>query len=516
MRQGFISKLILAFVLINLPAPPLPVRADEEAVKPPLALDWSQTARLNVNDDWSGVAGVEGYLGQNLTTQIGVDPQTLLTTSTLTGDRDLIANQSNPNGLGTGGVAEFDGIADPTVALQGSSTADAPYLLLHLNTSGLTELTVSYRLRDLDGSADDSIQPVALQYRIGNSGNFTNIPEGYVADATSGPGLATLETRVSAALPATAANRNLVQVRIITANALGNDEWVGVDDIVVATGRVSRTLTIDSVAQAEGNSGTKVYGFTVRLSAPAGSDGVSFNIGTTDGTAQVSDADYLERRSTRQTIPAGDQSLIFEVVVNGDLRSESDEEFFVEVTEASGAIVAVGRGVGVIGNDDFTLLSIHDIQGPGTRSPLVGSTVRTSGVVTGRKNNGFFIQAMVPDTDPATSEAIYVYYGVTPPASAVPGNLVELIGRVTEYVPTSDPLQPPMTQLTQPQMTLLAPGQPLPTPVTLTVDLPSPSGTHDQLERLEGMRVTVPSLTVCAPTQGTINEVSAAAFSTGV
>ena len=516
MRQLDIWKLTLSAILILLPPPPFPVRAGDQPIKLPVAIDWSTTSLLSINDDWSGVSGVEGFLGQNLTTQVGADPRTLLTTSVVAGDRDLIANQSNPNGLGTGGVAEFDGIADPTIALQGSSTADAPYLLLHLDTTGMAGVTVSYRLRDLDGSSDDAIQPVALQYRVGDGGNFINIPEAYVADATTGPGVATLETRVSAVLPPAAANQPLVQVRIITANALGNDEWVGIDDIVVATGGASRLLTIDDVTRAEGDAGVTVFGFTVRLSAPAGPEGVAFDIGTVDGTARVADGDYIQRQSGRQTIPPGSSAHTFEVTVNGDLRSESDEDFFVDLSAVSGAVLADGRGVGVIRNDDFALISIHDIQGAGSRSPLVGATVRTRGVVTGRKSTGFFMQEVTPDADPLTSEGVFVFSGSTPPSMAVAGNLVEVTGQVVEYVPSSDPSQPPLTQLTQPQVTLVLNSQPLPTPVALSVNLPSPSGSFDQLERLEGMRVAVPALTVCAPTQGAINEPSATAFSNGV
>jgi hypothetical protein len=77
------------------------------------------------------------------------------------------------------------------------------------------------------------VQPVALQFRVGNTGNFTNVPAGFVADATTGPSLATLVTPVSVTLPAAADNQPLVQVRIITGNATRSDEWVGVDDINV-------------------------------------------------------------------------------------------------------------------------------------------------------------------------------------------------------------------------------------------------------------------------------------------
>jgi hypothetical protein len=47
-----------------------------------------------------------------------------------------------------------------------------------------------------------------------------------------------LVTPVSAVLPAAAENQPLVQLRILTTNAVGQDEWVGVDDIEVGAGGV--------------------------------------------------------------------------------------------------------------------------------------------------------------------------------------------------------------------------------------------------------------------------------------
>ena len=201
-------------------------QADNTPQTLPFNQDWSTTTLITANDNWSAVPGVEGYLGQDITAATGTDPQTLTGVSAVANDLDVIANQTNPNTTTAGGAAEFDTLANPSVALQGSGTADAPYLLINLNTTGQTGITVAYNLRDLDGSADNAVMPVALQYRVGNSGAFTNVPGGFVADATTGPSLATLVTAVSAALPAAADNQALVQVRIITANAVGNDEWV--------------------------------------------------------------------------------------------------------------------------------------------------------------------------------------------------------------------------------------------------------------------------------------------------
>lgn len=206
-------------------------RADNTAQTLPFAQDWSNAGLITTDDIWSGVPGFIGYRGDDLTVITGTDPATILADGTGT-PVDVIANQANPATQTTGGVAEF-AIANNVVALQGSGTADAPFLLLHLDAVGKQAITVSYNLRDVDGSLDNSVQPVALQYRVGNSGDFVNAPAAYVADASSGPSLATLVTPVSVTLPAPLDNQPLVQIRWITANAAGSDEWIGIDDISV-------------------------------------------------------------------------------------------------------------------------------------------------------------------------------------------------------------------------------------------------------------------------------------------
>src|SRR3546814_7922849 len=67
-----------------------------------------------------------------------------------------------------------------------------------------------------------------------------------------------------------------------------------------------------------------------------------------------------------------------------------------------------------------------------------------------------------------------------------------------------------------PVITLVSTGNPLPAPVELTATFPDPAGDFDQLERLEGMRVTAASLTVNAPTLGSVSETNATATSNGV
>jgi predicted extracellular nuclease len=106
---------------------------------------------------------------------------------------------------------------------------------LHLNSTSRKDVTVSYRLRDLDTNADNAAQQVALQFRPMDSGNWIDVPAAYVADATAGPNVAGPDILRSVTLPADANDRSQLQVRIITSDAAGSDEWVGIDDILVTS-----------------------------------------------------------------------------------------------------------------------------------------------------------------------------------------------------------------------------------------------------------------------------------------
>src|SRR5690606_8848582 len=94
------------------------------------------------------------------------------------------------------------------------------------------------------------------------------------------------------------------------------------------------TLTINDVTFPEGDSGTQSVSFTISLSSPAGPGGVSFDIATADGTATAG-SDYVASSLTGVNIPAGATTQVFNVVVNGDLLNESDETFFVNITNVA-------------------------------------------------------------------------------------------------------------------------------------------------------------------------------------
>jgi predicted extracellular nuclease len=276
-------------------------------------------------------------------------------------------------------------------------------------------------------------------------------------------------------------------------------------------------ISINDVAALEGDSGTTTFTFGIGLSQPAGAGGVTFDIATANGTATAG-SDYVAG-ATILTIPAGNSSITFAVSVNGDTTPEADETFFVNITNVTGANVADGQGQGTIQNDDVAIVQIHDIQGNGLTSPINGATVTTEGIVTALKfNNGFFLQtadAQV-DADPNTSQGIFVFTSTAPPASAAVGNRVRVTGTVAEFIPTSNPNQLSITQLTGPTIVVLSTGNPLPTPVTLSSADFNAASVPGTAEKFEGMRATVASAVVVAGSDGNITESSATSSTTGV
>ena len=218
----------------------------------PFTQNWTNINLITVSDDWAGVPGIIGYRGDDpATTTANIDPQTL--TADLSQVVDVNANLTNPDTFASGGVSEFE-IANPVVGMQGSGTADAPHLVLYLNTTGQSNINLTCNVRDIDGSADDAAQQFNVQYRVGGTGVYTNVTGGYFADVTTAA-TATQVTPVNVTLPSNANNQALVEIRLMTTNAAGNDENIGIDDISV-TGTGGPVVTSDAPVDFNGDGKT--------------------------------------------------------------------------------------------------------------------------------------------------------------------------------------------------------------------------------------------------------------------
>ena len=473
--------------------------------------DWSNTALISASDNWSGVPSIQGFRGDNLTALTGADPQTLLADDA-SGVLDVNANQTNPNTFSTGGVTEFE-IANPTVALAGSGTADAPYIVLYLDASGRSNVNLSFNARDIDGSGDDATQQIAVHYRIGESGDWINLPAGYLADASTGPNLADASTPVSFSLPTQVNGQAQVQVRIMSTNAAGNDEWIGIDDISVTSQASSSGPTMSitplDADRVEGDSGRPAFTFTVSRTDSTGAASVNYSVAGA-GADPAAAADFAGNAlpSGIVNFADGQSSVTLTILVAGDAVSETNEGFQVTLQlPSSGYTLASATANGLIRNDDP--IAIYTIQGAGHISSFNGQAVTTEGVVTALSFNGYYLQDATGDGNDATSDGIFVFTGSAPPATLTVGETVRLTGTVTEFQPNGNANNLRLTELTNPtilsesnNVTAIAPvvigaggRQPSQTVIDndgFTVFDPAQDAI-DFWESLEGMLVTVPS-----------------------
>ncbi|WP_158595893.1 ExeM/NucH family extracellular endonuclease [Oleomonas cavernae] len=467
-----------------------------------LQQDWSNAGQITANDDWSGVPSIQGFLGDiDAGSPTAVDPRTL--TGASSGAVDVIANQTAPNTLSNGGVAEF-AITDPTIALNGSGTADAPAIVLYLDATGQQDVRVQFNARDIDGSADNAAQPIAVQYRIGDSGTWTNVTGGYNADVTTA-NTATQTTAFDVTLPSDADGQSQIQVRILTTNAAGNDEWVGIDDINVSSDPLTGSDTTVSISDAtitENDSGTQTLNFTVTRSDADGAFSIDYD--TTDGTAAAG-SDYVAGNGTLNFTAGGALTQQVSITINGDDDIEANETFTVDLSNiintTGTAVVGDGTATGTITNDDVALTLISTIQGAGSASTMVGQTVTIEAIVvgdfqngdadTGRNLNGFYLQEEGADWDAnaLTSEGIFVFQGAT---DVQLGDRVQVTGTISEYFG--------LTEFTATSVNVVEAGAVADVQdLAVEIDLPGAAVTLNQdgdyqpdLEAYEGMLVKLP------------------------
>jgi predicted extracellular nuclease len=169
------------------------------------------------------------------------------------------------------------------------------------------------------------------------------------------------------------------------------------------------------------------------------------------------------------------------------------------------------------------VVEISQIQGSTHLSPYAGTKVQTDGVVTAVRafgSRGFWVQDPTPDSDPATSEGVFVFTGSTTPAVAV-GDDVTVVATVQEFYPDASPataVHPSTTELVGAQWVIGSHDNPLPAaeqllPATVpSVFAPAPGGSIEGLtlqptqyamdfyESREGMLVQVSDARVVGPT----------------
>lgn len=691
-RPFFVTVLALfaltfiAISFIGSPSSALTNNGSITTVGAPLTENFDTLASTGTGIAWADNATIPGWYSSRVTYNSGT-------------------GSSNAGALYSFGVAGTNPATDRALGgVASGGTGTIFYGARFINNTGntITSLDISYngeqwRTGGSSTATPSVAQTTDFQYQIANAGvitavntpsagwldhdalDFTSPIFGTTVGAALDGNAAANRTAKASTISLTVAPGQEVWLRWRDIDNANNDHGLAVDDLsVIANGGGGTNISVNDVTVTEGDSGTINASFTVTLSAAAGGAGVTFDISTQDDTATTADNDYVAKTLLAQTIPSGQSSYNFDVVVNGDTNFEPNETFFVNVTNVTGATITDGQGVGTINNDDcpsapdvvisqvyggggnsgapfthdfielfnrgatpvnlsgwsvqyqsatgtgawqvtpltgtiapggyylvqeasnaavgsplpapdaigsiamaagagkvalttsttpfsgscascaidmvgygstascfeggdptgatsntnaalrkrggcfdsdnnnvdFSIgaptprnsasptnscapisLLIHDIQGSGATTPYAGQFVSTSGIVTARKSNGFFLQDLEANYDmfATTSEALFVFTSSAP--AVLPGDAVAVLGTATEFFN--------LTQIesTLPgDVTVSSSGNPLPSPIVLTTTILNPAGPTDQLERLEGMRLHADSLVSVAPT----------------
>ena len=323
------------------------------------------------------------------------------------------------DGTSNAGAIYSFGTGTSTERAFGSTSSGTPgtiYNALKLTNdtaATITSLGINFNGEQWRNGGNATAQTLAFQYQVANAGTITdaNTPStgwisfntldfvsptvGATATALDGNAAAN-RTAKSAELTVTINAGQEIWLRWADINDAGNDHGFGIDDLSITpngpagtptptpsptatptpTPTPTPSLSIGDVLQAEGNSSTTPFTFTVILSLPAEAGGVTFDLDTADDTATTAGGDYVAFHATGMTIPAGAASASFTVQVNGDTTPEPNETFFVNVSNVIGAGVTDGQALGNILNDEGVgspAVVISQVYGGGGNS---GSTFK--------------------------------------------------------------------------------------------------------------------------------------------
>ncbi|HPC84740.1 MAG TPA: Calx-beta domain-containing protein [Thermoanaerobaculaceae bacterium] len=360
------SRIWIAFALVaalTAFVSPAPAQVPISAFGTPYTQDFNSLANSGTSNPWVNNTTLLGWYAAQ---QAGT----------------LSTYRADNGGSNTGALYSFGSTGASERAL-GSVSSGTPQTIYYgvrfVNNTGaqINALAVSYTGEQWRNGGNTTQHKLEFQYQVGapgsiTGGTWTNFDTldftGPIATSTAGAldgNAAANRVALSATITLVVLPDQEVWLRWYDVNDAGNDHGLGLDDLSVTASDVALnpSLSINSVAQNEGNSGTTTFAFTVSLSSPALAGGVSFDIATADGTATVADNDYAAGSAIGATIAEGGTSYTFNVTVNGDTAVEPDETFYVNVTNVTGATVANDQGVGTILNDDGVVpaLSIDDV-----------------------------------------------------------------------------------------------------------------------------------------------------------
>ncbi|HEX2164065.1 MAG TPA: lamin tail domain-containing protein, partial [Thermoanaerobaculia bacterium] len=233
--------------------------------------------------------------------------------------------------------------------------------------------------------------------------------------------------------------------------------------------------------------------------------------GAPDAVAVVRDGVVVDALSYEGTVPgfvegapagaddAGEDHLGLSRLPDGADSDDNAADFSPRCVTPGAANAEAASDCPAPGGGGPLALEIWQIQGAGAASPFAGALATTAdNLVTAVGPDGFFVQtpAARSDADPATSDGLFVFTGAAnPPAGlgVAAGTPVTVTGAVQEFFD--------FTELSGAvEVTVLSCCEALPAPVVFDAATPPSTPPADQIERYEGMLVTVADAVATGPT----------------
>ncbi|MCF2447034.1 ExeM/NucH family extracellular endonuclease [Dyadobacter sp. CY345] len=385
--------------------------------------------------------------------------------------------------------------ADNGISLIASNAQQAGVVLVAINTSGKTDIQVAWKAQTIYDQGNTN--NLALQYRVGTSGNFTDLGDDNQI-YTSGPTGFVQSFNVT--LPAVLENLSEpVQLRwIYWQTATGSRDRIALDDIEISSGVSGPDVT-----------GPVVSAFTPLDNAsnvPLTSNLVlTFNENVVKGNGNIVITNASASTSQTISVTSTDVSVTSNIVTISNVVLNNGISYYVTVDAGTFADNAANifAGISSATTWNFTTVAapgvpvkISAIQGSGTTAAITG--IQTiEGIVTRMFSgatglNGFFVQEEDADSDgdATTSEGIFVYNLSTDVAGLVTpseGDKVNLTGTVQDFVSTTSGVTTSSTQIRSlTNFTNLGLST---LPAVTTIKFPVANVTD--LERYEGMLVDI-------------------------
>ncbi len=373
------------------------------------------------------------------------------------------------------------------ILASGSNAAGA--MIVSINTLGQSNIQISWLCRTIlqQASRDNSI---ALQYRIGRTGNFSDIGS-TTTYSSLGNATGHVSGSLAETLPVIAENQPEVQIRWVyweSNGTAGSRDRIAVDDISITAGTSIPTAYIGFGSTAGEPSSNGNMSITLNPSTVS-STTVDFAFsGTasfgTDYTVTVTGATPNNPGSANGTftIAASTQLITVTIIPVDDVIAEGTETVQLTLSNISGGYNFNTSALSINLTDDDLPTNIATIQGTGLAATpgIYGIDAIVTGVYPNWNPAGFYVQQsdVTADADPLTSNGIFIVSSTV----VTIGDRVAIVGTVQENGST-----PSFNQavLIPSSVSITSTGNSLP----LVTDITLPVTAITDFERYEGMLV---------------------------